>query len=214
MNLTSPVRAARRLAVAALFVAGTAGTAAAQPSPLDFRGTGQVVTVRFLGFEAADRSLLSYQIGTTFNPSGAFTALFVNLGAGATPLGTQTVIGTVGADQFVFFRLLNETQAAVSGASNFTFYSGLASRNPDNRLHVSLGAGSGTPALGGGTYTQSFNFEDRSGVVSPTADFDYNDLRFEISATSVVPEPSTYMLMASGLLGLAGVARRRRRTVS
>ncbi len=214
MNCTFPVRAARRLAVAALFVAGTAGTAAAQPSSLDFRGTGQVVTVRFLGSEAVDRSLLSYQIGSTFNPSGAFTALFVNNGVGATLAGTQTVIGNVGADQFVFFRLLNATQAAASGESNFTFYSGLASRNPDNRLHVSLGAGSGTAALGGGTYAQSFSFEDRSGVLSPLSDFDYNDLRFEISATSIVPEPSTYVLMASGLVGLAGVARRRRRMVA
>lgn len=213
MNFTSPVRAARRLAVAALFVAGTAGTAAAQPSAMDFGGTGQVVTVRFLGSEAADRSLLSYQIGTTFDPSGAFTALFVNNGAGATPAGTQTIIGNVAANQFVFFRLLNATQGGLSTAGNFTFYSGAASRNPDNRLHVSLGAGSGTAALGGGTYTQSFSFEDRSGIISPLADFDYNDLRFEISATSVVPEPSTYMLMASGLLGLAGVARRRRRTI-
>ncbi len=213
MNFTSPVRAARRLAVAALFVAGTAGTAAAQPSPLDFRGTGQVVTVRFVGSEAADRSLLSYQIGTTFNPSGAFTALFTNNGAGATAIGTQTVIGNVAADQFVFFRLLNTTQGAVSSQSSFTFFSGLASRNPDNRLHVSLSAGSGLAAIGGGTYTQAFSFEDRSGVISPIADFDYNDLRFEIAATSVIPEPSTYVLMASGLLGLAGVARRRRNTV-
>lgn len=32
-----------------------------------------------------------------------------------------------------------------------------------------------------------------------------------VGGQSVVPEPSTYVLMASGLLGLAGIARRRRR---
>lgn len=35
--------------------------------------------------------------------------------------------------------------------------------------------------------------------------------RFEVGVGTVVPEPSTYALMATGLIGLAGMARRRRR---
>ena len=39
------------------------------------------------------------------------------------------------------------------------------------------------------------------------------DLRFEMAfnQSAVIPEPSTYALMATGLVGLAGIARRRRR---
>lgn len=38
-----------------------------------------------------------------------------------------------------------------------------------------------------------------------------NDFRIANPASNVIPEPSTYALMATGLIGLAGVARRRRK---
>jgi hypothetical protein len=215
MKFSLPLRAARRAAMVGLLAAGAAATADAQtPSPNDFTSMGGNVTVRFLGSEAADRSVLYYQIGNTFNSGGSWTQLFVNNGTGATAPGTQVNIGNVAAGTNIYFRLINETQGAVSGMNNFTFYSGPASRNPDNQLHVGLTPGSGTAAIGGGTFTQGFNFEDRSGTIQPLADFDYNDLRYEIAnaSASVVPEPSTYALMATGLIGLGGIAARRRRT--
>ena len=214
MTSSFPVRAARRIAALAFVAAASAATASAQtPSGNDFVSTGGNVTVRFLGSDAQDRSILFYQIGNSFNPAGSWTQLFINNGAGATAPGTQTVIGAVPAGTNIFFRLVNETRSATSGVSAFTFYSGPGTRNPDGSIHIGLTAGSGTAANGGGTFTQGFNFEDLSGTVQPVADFDYNDLRYEIAnaSASTVPEPSTYALFASGLIGLGGIAIRRRR---
>jgi hypothetical protein len=52
----------------------------------------------------------------------------------------------------------------------------------------------------------------RFGPGSPSvrvSDRDYNDIMISLTATTV-PEPSTYALMATGLVALAGFARRRR----
>ena len=61
---------------------------------------------------------------------------------------------------------------------------------------------SGFALLGSGQYY--VGMEDNA---TNASDFDYNDVILSVSS---VPEPSTYALMATGLVALFGIARRRR----
>lgn len=103
--------------------------------------------------------------------------------------------------------------------------------NPDGEIHslTAMYEGSGeymapgagdlaTPAGGAGVgsrtgtdgmvyFDRQVGFED----LLDGGDFDYNDVVFAASGVDVVPEPMSMLLMATGLIGIGGVAYRRKR---
>ncbi|MEP6835909.1 MAG: PEP-CTERM sorting domain-containing protein [Gemmatimonas sp.] len=203
----------RRMASSAIItgalLASSAVAAHAQPTSLGFFSAGGNVSVKYVFTSAADNDQLYYKIGNVFDSNlSNYTLLFTN-NSPASPLNTIVNIGNVAAGTEVVFALRNMTQS-------YTFFTGPTARNAGDpaAMHVSIIPGaSNTIAPGGGTFNIKFGFEDRQPLVGGS-DADYNDIQFEIAnaVQTVAPEPSSYVLMASGLLAL-GVAARRRRKV-
>jgi hypothetical protein len=61
------------------------------------------------------------------------------------------------------------------------------------------------PSTAPGLYEQTFQILDENSNELGTADFAFT----VTSATSVIPEPSSFLLLGAGLLALAGMVRRK-----
>lgn len=112
-------------------------------------------------------------------------------------------------------RLLVSTSAFgfyLSTANNGTFFSNTA-LNGDGADHMFAYQGNGAPFISGSLEDEFFNatdyilaWEDLAGL----GDADYQDFVLIAKDMSPVPLPPALWLLGTGLIGLAGVARRRR----
>ena len=173
----------------------------APTSDVTFAG-GTGITAYFYSVSAADTDTISIYDETThsyLSPAGVF-----NNQAPATVGTTVTFTSsTLEAGDVLAFELFNTSYPGDIFASD-------PSLSTDGVNHAYITAFSGSIPDIAGTITGSYvGMED---LPSNVSDFDYNDDTFvftNVAPIAATPEPSTFMLLGTGLLALAGAFRRR-----
>ena len=216
---------------AALFL--VPGTARAQDNPslagFTVLSTGFFVPtgvttldVQFLFGRGANSNTLFYQVGasqwikilttdgSTFPaqiPTPAPGTIFSGLSLFGAMVGTEVKFA-VCTGSLATTANLATTCGAVSNQEG-PFISGIGASNYRaltgaqwNTVRAGISPDGATTA-----YSTVFGVED---VKLATADKDFNDVVFATNLSTTVPEPSTVALVAFGMLGMAGVARRRK----
>jgi hypothetical protein len=171
------------------------------PSTITFNGaTGTGITAYFYSVSAADTDTISIfdaTTGTFLSPQGVFN--------------NQSPI-TVGSTVTFTSPNLHSGDTLVFDLYNTSFPGDVFSSNPgtstDGDSHAYFSSFSGTIGAFGtinGTYV---GMED---LPASQSDWDYNDDTFVVTSVPAAPtpEPSTFALLGTGLLGAAGALRRK-----